>query len=182
MTRKFLAKHPSGGYARLLETKCRECLQNDQRQDRIPLFLLKRAIITANSQVRAQPLLWAAIRKPLHFIFSLLVATPCCLSCTVTFQQWERTSPLSTLPWYFHFLSHSTWPQGMLGVCLTENVCPEDFVLLAQEVPGNFSNWVEAHRVGGGQYALPPPLSKGEPQRTLINRFMSGINGTFPIL
>lgn len=64
MTRKFLANHPSGGDARLLETKCRECLQNDQRQDRIPLFLLKRAIITTNSQMRAQPLLWAAIRKP----------------------------------------------------------------------------------------------------------------------
>lgn len=70
---------------------------------------------------------------------------------------------------------------GMVGFCLTKNICPEDFILLAQVVAGDFSSWVKAHRVGGGQYAFPPSPSKGEPQQTLTNGSMSGINGTFPI-
>ena len=69
----------------------------------------------------------------------------------------------------------------MVGFCLTKNICPEDFILLAQVVAGDFSSWVKAHRVGGGQYAFPPSPSKGEPQQTLTNGSMSGINGTFPI-
>ena len=65
----------------------------------------------------------------------------------------------------------------MVGFCLTGNICPEVSILLAQIVLGDFSSWVEAHRAGSGQYALPPLPPNGEPQQMLIN----GINGPFPV-
>lgn len=55
---------------------------------------------------------------------------------------------------------------GMVGFCLTEDLCPEYIILLAQVVTGDFSNWADAHRVSGGQYALPPLPSNGEPKQT----------------
>lgn len=70
---------------------------------------------------------------------------------------------------------------GMVRFRLTENIYPEVLILLAKLVPEEFSNWVEAHRVGSGQYALSPLPSDGEPQQILINGPTSRINETFPV-
>lgn len=56
---------------------------------------------------------------------------------------------------------------GMVRFRLTENIYPEVFILLAKLVPEEFSNWVEAHRAGSGQYALSHCPQMGNPNRYL---------------
>lgn len=136
------------------------------------LFLLMCAIIMTYSQV--QPLLAAVWNPPIFLPVMWDSWLPIMFSNNPAMGE-SQFSVNFTLALPFNE-SFNLAP-GMVGFCLTENICPGVFILLAQVVPGDISNWVEVHRAGSGQYALPPLPTSGELQQILIN----GVNGSFPV-
>lgn len=105
------------------------------------IFLLMCAITMTYSQV--QPLLWAAVwNLPifLSIIWDSWLPTMYSNSPAMGGRQFSVNFTLA-LPFNQSF----NLPQGLAGFCLTENICPEDFILLVQVVSWGLLQWVKAH-------------------------------------